>query len=144
MGQGIDFAEPENHIYRFFIVDAHTLQHPEIHGRWNNHFHLSRLHLIFKYNINWTYQLSPKLSDHLNAYKVSRENEHLTVPEQLQRGSITSTDILKAVDNESECKILIKNWAMEVYKAWNTNHKIVDKIATGFLNGNVGIVANSR
>ena len=66
------------------------------------------------------------------------------MPEQLQRGSITSTDILKAVDNESECKILIKNWAMEVYKAWNTNHKIVDKIATGFLNGNVGIVANSR
>ncbi|MFZ1806223.1 MAG: DUF5946 family protein, partial [Cyclobacteriaceae bacterium] len=51
--QDIDFSNTENHIYRFWIVDAHTLQHPEIHGRWNNHFHLTRLHLIFKYDVQW-------------------------------------------------------------------------------------------
>ena len=49
--QQIDFSNPENHLYRFFIVDAHTLQHSEIHGRWNNHFHLTRLHLIFERNV---------------------------------------------------------------------------------------------
>ena len=60
--QDIDLTKTENHMYRFLIVDAHTLQHPEIHGRWNNHFHLLRLHLIFEYKIMWTYKLSPKLS----------------------------------------------------------------------------------
>ena len=38
--QHLDFSKKENHFYRFLIVDAHTLQHSEIHGRWNNHFHL--------------------------------------------------------------------------------------------------------
>ena len=47
--QMIDYSKIDNHLYRFLTVDAHTLQHPEIHGRWNNHFHLTRQHLIFKY-----------------------------------------------------------------------------------------------
>lgn len=71
--QQIDFSKSPNHLFRFLIVDAHTLQHPEIHGRWNNHFHLTRLHLIFEYRVQWNYALSPKLSDHLNQYKAHHE-----------------------------------------------------------------------
>lgn len=91
----IDFSAIENHRYRFLIVDAHALQHPEIHGRWSNHFHLSRLHLIFNYKIRWSYQKSPQLSEILNEYKTNKQNEYLISPKHLQRGSITSSTILK-------------------------------------------------
>ena len=129
----IDFSITENHIYRFLIVDAHTLQHPEIHGRWNNHFHLTRLHLIFKYDIKWTYALSPKLSDYLNKYKVHKQDEYLTPPKILERGNITTTDIIGKCTNETVCKDLIKKWALEVYNKWHAHHGIVDTIAKGFL-----------
>nr|WP_321235100.1 DUF5946 family protein [uncultured Psychroserpens sp.] len=132
--QDIDFSKIENHIYRFLIVDAHTLQHSEIHGRWNNHFHLSRLHLIFKYHIKWTYQLSPKLSDLLNKYKVDKQNEYLYPPKKLERGKITTTDIIEKSINEIEMKSLIKKWAFEVYTKWNAYHNVVDNIALDFLN----------
>lgn len=132
--QEIDFTNIENHIYRFLIVDAHTLQHSEIHGRWNNHFHLSRLHMIFKYDIKWTYKLSPKLSDYLNKYKIHNQNEYLTPPEKLKRGDITTTDIREKSTNETECKELIRKWALGVYNKWSNYHSVADAISTGFLN----------
>ncbi len=132
--QDIDFSNTENHLYIFLIVDAHTLQHPEIHGRWNNHFHLTRLHLIFKYDIKWNYKLSPKLSDYLDKYKVDKQDEYLTPPEVLKRGDITTTDILEKSSNEAQCKEMIKNWALDVYEKWNRHHNVVDNIAKGFLN----------
>lgn len=82
--QLIDYSIPENHIYRFLSVDAHTLQHPEIHGRWNNHFHLLRQHLMFEYKIQWNYQLSPKLSAHLNTYKKKHQDEFLIPPQNIR------------------------------------------------------------
>ena len=132
--QEIDFSNSKNHRYRFLIVDAHTLQHPEIHGRWNNHFHLSRLHLIFEYEINWTYEHSPKLSDYLNKYKLNKQDEYLVPPKVLERGNITTTDILQQSSTEGECKKLITKWAQEVYEVWSHSHDIVDEIAKGFLN----------
>lgn len=130
--QVIDFSNPDNHTYRFFIVDAHTLQHPEIHGRWSNHFHLTRLHLIFKYEVKWSYKLSPKLSCHLNRYKLKKQDERLTPPELLKRGSITSTDIQKSSSDEAGCKDLIEKWAKVVYEAWSDSHQIIDNIAKSF------------
>lgn len=132
--QDIDFQNLENHFYRFLIVDAHTLQHPEIHGRWNNHFHLSRLHLIFQYEVKWTYKLSPLLSDHLNRYKANKEDEFLKPPELLKRGSITTADIKRKSIDDSECQELIKNWALEVYTKWSAHHNVADEIAKSFLN----------
>lgn len=132
--QEVDFSKVENHLFRFLIVDAHTLQHPEIHGRWSNHFHLTRLHLIFTYDFIWTYKLSPKLSDLLNRYKVKKEDEYLIPPALLQRGTITATDIKERSSNEAKCKEWIKRWAFEVYNTWNDSHTIVDEIAKEFLN----------
>ncbi|MDO5977618.1 DUF5946 family protein [Flavivirga spongiicola] len=129
----IDFSNIENHIYKFLIVDSHTLQHPEIHGRWNNHFHLSRLHLIIKYDVKWTYKLSSKLSDCLNKYKIGKENEYLSPPKILERGKITTTDIIEKLTNEKACKDLIRKWALEVYNEWGTHHSVVDNIAKRFL-----------
>lgn len=131
--QEVDLSRPVNHIYRFFIVDAHTLQHPEIHGRWNNHFHLSRLHLIFTYGVNWTYDKSPKLSDCLNKYKASHPDEYLTPPPLLQRGQITSSVIKDQSENPETCKALMEKWAKEVYEKWHLHHQTVDQIAQLFL-----------
>jgi len=90
--------------------------------------------LIFKYNVKWSYDLSPKLSDYLNKYKADKQNEYLNPPKALERGNITTTDILDKSDNEEESKDLIKKWAVEVYDKWNTYHNVVDTIAKGFLN----------
>jgi len=131
--QLIDYSQLSNHTYRFLSVDAHTLQYPEIHGRWNNHFHLTRQHLMLQYKIKWNYQLSPRLSDHLNIYKATRSEEYLPPPKTLNRGGITTTDVLKNASNESECKEMIMKWAQEVYHAWSSHHETVNQIASGFL-----------
>ncbi len=132
LGFRLDFSNPENHIYRFQMVDAHALQHPEIHGRWSNHFHLTRLHLIIKYDVQWTYKLSPILSNHLNEYKVKKKNEYLNPQNPFERGAVNSTEILKGLSQEQR-KELIKRWAFEVYHKWSPYHHVVDKLAVDFL-----------
>ncbi|WP_430908506.1 DUF5946 family protein [Maribacter sp. 2-571] len=132
----IDFSKKENHMYKFLMVDAHTLQHPEIHGRWNNHFHLSRLHLILKHDVKWSYRHSPMLSNYLKVYKIDKQNEYLIPPEVLKRGTITTTDILKNTKNASDRKALIFEWATEVHRTWHSSHHVAETIAKEFLNRN--------
>lgn len=121
----------ENLPARFLRVDAHALQHPEIHGRWSNHFHLTRLHLILKKNIVWNYKLSPLLSKHINAYKLTRPDEYLIPPPPMRRGNITSLDILKA-SQPVEYSELIFAWANEVYEAWDAGACVAAYLADGF------------
>jgi hypothetical protein len=128
----LDFYDSENHLFRFLSVDAHALQHPEIHGRWSNHFHLTRLNLILDKKQTWDYKKSPMLSDYLNAYKLNRPNEFLNIPKPLYRGKITAKDLIKATTAD-ECVEQIKKWADEVYQAWTANHSLVSKIADGFI-----------
>ena len=130
--QLLDFTNPEHQISRFLSVDAHALQHPEIHGRWSNHFHLTRLNLILDKKQTWDYKKSPLLSDFLNDYKQNRPNEFLEVPKPLDRGKITAKDLTKATTAD-ECVELIKKWADEVYQAWTGNHLLVSQIADGFI-----------
>lgn len=129
----IDYGKQENHRYRFLSVDAHCLQHPELHGRWSNHFHLLRQHLVFSYQINWSYRLSPVLSDHLNAYKPGRSNEVLEPPPVLYRGTVTSTDVLELAKEEETCKAMVEKWGQSVYSAWQAHHASVNDIARSFV-----------
>ena len=129
----LDYAKPENLFYRFISVDAHALQHPEIHGRWSNHFHLTRQHLIFTYDIRWDYRLSPRLSDYLNQYKTHQPEEYLAPPPVLQRGNITTTDISRQVKTADGCQDMIERWGQEVYRAWEKHHVLVDGVAKGFM-----------
>ncbi len=131
----LDFNVEENHLFRFLSVDAHALQHPEIHGRWSNHFHLTRLNLILDKKLKWDYKKSPLLSNYLNDYKSNRPNENLIIPNPLERGNMTANDITKAT-TANECVELIKKWAEEVYQAWSSNHLLVSQIAEGFLEKN--------
>ena len=131
----IDFNKSENHIFKFLSVDAHALQHPEIHGRWSNHFHLTRLNLILEKNKNWHYKTSILLSNYLNKYKASRPNEFLNPSTPMDRGTITTKDFI-TVTTVEDCMELIIMWAKEVYIAWGDNHLIVSKIADEFSNTN--------
>lgn len=128
----LDFNNPENQMSRFLSVDAHALQHPEIHGRWSNHFHLTRLNLILDKKIKWDYKKSPLLSNYLNEYKSNRPNEYLVPPHPLERGNMTAKDLIKATTAD-ECVELVRKWANEVYAVWSSNHSLVSQIANGFL-----------
>jgi len=130
---GVDYAKPENLEFKFLVVDSHTLQHPEIHGRWNNHFHLTRMTLVLKEKISWTYELSPILSNTLKEYKITHPSEVLTPPKIGHRGKITTSDVLLAQENSLECKNLIRKWAEEVFLSWQEHHHTVDSIAQSFL-----------
>ncbi|UII77618.1 DUF5946 family protein [Flagellimonas sp. HMM57] len=138
----IDYSKKENHFYRFLAVDAHTLQHSEIHGRWNNHFHLTRQHLIFEYGVIWDYNLSALLSDCLKMYKVEKPNEILITPSLLRRGKSTVLDVINDSVDEISCKKSIKTWGKDVYQAWNTYHQIIDVIAERFMDKNKDLHRN--
>ncbi len=131
----LDFNITEYHMSRFLSVDAHALQHPEIHGRWSNHFHLTRLNLILDKKQSWDYKKSPMLSNYLNVYKLNRPDEFLSIPKPLERGKTTVKDLIKT-KTPNECVEQIEKWANEVYRAWIANHSLVSKIAAGFIEKN--------
>lgn len=131
--ENIDFNDRENQMYRFLLTDAHVLQHPEIHGRWNNHIHLTRLRLIFHYQLKWYYSMTIQLSAVLKQYKTDHQDEFLIPPAIGNRGSITTIDIAKAYDEGLDVRELIRDWAFEVYKSWKNHHGTVDEIAKMFL-----------
>jgi ribosomal protein S18 len=120
----LDFDNTTYHIPRFLSVDAHALQHPEIHGRWSNHFHLTRFHLILEKKVKLDYKKSPLLSNFLNEYKKSRLDEKLITPSKQKRGNITAVAIANAKTTD-ECVQLINNWALEIYNTWSQNHLLV-------------------
>jgi hypothetical protein len=71
----------------------------------------------------------------LNAYKLNRPNEFLSIPKSLDRGKITAKDLINAT-TANECVELIEKWADEVYHSWSSSHSIVSQIAAGFLDNN--------
>lgn len=128
----LDFSEAENHLYRFLSVDAHTLQHSEIHGRWNNHFHLCRLHLILERKVAWTYKHSPRLSDFLKAYKRDNPDAYWQAPQIGSRGDQNIVAVQQGAGNANESRILIRKWAQEVYNAWQSYHEQVRALSQDF------------
>jgi ribosomal protein S18 len=126
-----DYNIPEINQTRFLIVDTHALQHSELHGRWNNHLHLTRLCLLLEKKVKWDYKKTPLLSDFINEYKKIRMDEILIPPSKLERGKITTKDISLATSTKQYIE-LVQHWAEEVYHAWALNHLLVSKIADGF------------
>jgi len=131
----LDFLEQQSlreHFTRFMSIDAHALQHSEIHGRWSNHFHLTRLFLVLENNVVWDYKKSPQLSNHLKEYKIKHSNEKLQVPSLFDRGNINST-ILCEINQKEGTFTTIRNWAESVFEAWKSNRDIIQYISEGFL-----------
>ncbi len=118
LGFGVlDLSAPEDHRYRFFIVDAHALQHPELHGRWSDHFHLARLELVLGRGVAWSYSMSPRMSRALDAYKLGAPDEVLEVPPPGERGEVTAARVRAAQDDPEACRAVIVDWASSVLEA---------------------------
>lgn len=127
----LDFSNPKHFVTRFLSVDAMALQHCEIHGPWNNHIHLTRLCLIFEKQIEWDYSKTPQLSNIINHYKKNK-SEFLTPPPLMQRGTLTTSDLLTATTPD-ECIDAVDNWARGVYDAFSNHHALASSIAEIFI-----------
>ena len=122
-------ADPE--LYRFLIVDAHALQHAELHGTWSNHFHLTRLHLVLRHGRRWSYKASPRLSATLDRRKP--ELSPLTPPHPKERGAVTVATVRDTASNTAEAQAVVLRWARSVHAAWFASHAEVAPIAEAFL-----------
>lgn len=127
----LDYNDPANYMTRFYAVDSIALQHYEVHGPWNNYIHFARLVLLFEKNVKWDYTLTPLLSKVVNDYKRDRD-QFDTPPGIGQRGELTSLHIL-AAKTPGECKIVVKDWAHSVYKAFYIYRDEVEVIVSQFL-----------
>ena len=130
---GLDLASPEDHVFRFFLVDAHALQHSELHGRWSNHFHLARLIAILDEGVVWRYVDSPKLSVALDVHKAHVPDEQLVAPRPGERGAHTVRDVQAVRDDEASCKAEIGAWARSVHAAWSGEHHKALPVVRRFL-----------
>lgn len=128
----VDLGDPKYHTPRFLSVDAHALQHPEVHGRWNNHLHLTRLHLIIDRKFRWDYQKTPMLSSVLNKYKEGKENEYIKPPIVGMRGHVNVAH-LKGINSAEELVAIIDKWALNTYTSYSYYHNLVSVIADKFL-----------
>jgi Family of unknown function (DUF5946) len=125
------FSNEVEHPLKFLSIDAHCLQHPEIHGRWNNHFHLARMTLILTRNVQWDYKKSPLLSNILNSYKKEHQEEIIVSPEIKKRGATTVVDLLNT-HSHSECQAMLYKWANEVYESYATQQSKILEVADEF------------
>lgn len=123
----------------FLCVDAHALQHTLIHGRWNNHFHLARLHLILKDQIQWTYDMTTVLTEVLDHYKLSHADEHITEPDAAHKSTLTAIDV-DACQDEDEYISLVWQWAQQVYDSFAENHAIAERLADLFRQKNLNLI----
>ena len=128
---GLGLSEPSEHIFRFLLVDAHALQHPELHGQWSNHFHLSRLELVLTHRSRWEYAMSPKLSDALGELK-GELGDVMRWPERGARGEITSAHVNRVAHDRRACKELILTWAEGVHRAWSHELSTIAPVVEAF------------
>src|SRR5947199_7156044 len=89
------YGDPVIYAAHFYGVDAHALQHPEIHGRKNNAAHLLRLHWLFAHHAEAHVGTVPRWWQH---YLDTGDVPILDSP--TDRGSITVIDVLNAGASE--------------------------------------------
>jgi hypothetical protein len=100
-----------------FSVDAHALQHPEIHGRLNNHVHLLSLCLMIERGASSAMGTRKPAVEKFLA--LGREWPPLAPPAVGERGVLTVRDIAGAsVEQRPE---LARRWGEEVWEAWRAH-----------------------
>lgn len=115
----------------FLCVDAHALQHPEIHKPLRGLFHLSRLKLILEDRFQWEYGFSPVLNQVVNEYKRAHAWLAMEVPPVGSRGAARVTDLPKGLDEPAFVDGVWK-WSEEIYNAYENGRELVADLATAF------------
>jgi hypothetical protein len=110
------YTDPQYGAATFYGMDAHALQHPEIHGKKNNTGHLLRLCWIFERGAQAQSGTVPKW---WQTY-IGR-NDIISLEPPLDRGKMTVVEVAAAKTPE-EYEALMQQWALSVYKAWHGHH----------------------
>lgn len=100
----------------FYGVDAHALQHPEIHGKKNNAAHLLRLCWVFERD---AHMYSGTVPAWWQRYTARSDLPILAPP--ATRGAITVVDLAHPATPEAFAGGM-RRWAEAVYAAWNAHH----------------------
>jgi hypothetical protein len=99
-------------------VDAHALQHPELHGRLSNHVHLLSLSLMLERGANASIDSRKPAVEKFLA--LGRDWPPLDPPPAGQRGNLTVRNVLDA--SPVERPLLARQWAEEVWQTWRPHH----------------------
>jgi hypothetical protein len=101
-----------------FSVDAHALQHPELHGPLSSHSHLLSLCLMLERGATAAAgSRKPAIEKFL---ALGRSWPALDPPPVGQRGTLTAKDVLEATP--AERAQMARRWAEEVWQAWQPHH----------------------
>jgi hypothetical protein len=134
----LGYAPPEYRQAMFYGVDAHALQHPEIHGRKSIAGHLLRLHWIFEHGEHARVGRVPQW---WQQYLECEEIQYLEPPKL--RGAVTVTDeVLVAAETAREHAAAMQYWAWSVYQAWHEHHEWAAETLARALNVYAGCSAS--
>ena len=114
MALGLDYAQ-----VHLITVDAHALQHPEIHGRLNNNFHLVSLAHILERGGSAAMGQRRAFLDSILTGKLPIPP--LEPPPPLQRGALTVADVY-AAQTPIAHEAAVRAWGQSVWGAWAAYH----------------------
>ena len=113
------FQDPAYAAVHLFGVDAHALQHPEIHGRSNNNFHLLSLGVMLERGGSAQAGQRRAFLDRTLSGEIPMPP--LDPPPPLQRGAVTVADVYAAA-TPREHQAQVRAWARAVWDAWAQHH----------------------
>jgi hypothetical protein len=111
-------ADPVRAAVSLLAVDAHALQHPEIHGYKSNAFHLIRLCWILESGGNPSIGVGPRWLQK----QFDGTPEIPPLPPPADRGSVTVADVADAADATSYIE-RVGRWGQSVWDAWAIYHE---------------------
>jgi hypothetical protein len=112
----LGYSDPHYRQANFYGVDAHALQHPEIHGQKNNALHLLRLSWIFEYNAHAHSGTVPRWWQ-----DYARRGDIPLLAPPVERGQLTIVEVTAASTPAAQAE-LMRQWAWSVYRAWRSHH----------------------
>jgi hypothetical protein len=98
-----------------YRVNAHALQHPEIHGKTNNAAHLLWLCWLFEYGGDAALAGGPPW------WRRAARSEVPALAAPAFRGALTVVDVASATTPADHLR-LAEQWARAVYDAWQAHH----------------------
>jgi hypothetical protein len=107
-------------VNQFIFADAHCLQHSEVHGKWNNNLHLTRMYLMLEKEIEWKYAKTSRLSHVLDQYKSSHPEILIPALPVQERGGLTVMDLIGL--KEKKLNSMLLKWANDVYRSYDRYH----------------------